>query len=278
MPVTRRGMRGINWWYKLQSRFSEKKEGEESGYNHGKTGVHLSHLQANGRGSPKKLKWLCGETRFLGVSEFLLEQDSRIEFTRVYKEEVKDRVTVCRSITKAHLIFCNPLSCSPPGSSVQDLSQERMLEWDAISLSRWSSWPRDRNCHSCHISTVVVGFSTFEPWVILLMTDLELQRVQWKNLGIGEERSIYHVQSCMQTPGGYLGEKEWPRAIGCLIVSDGNEDQDGLQDTGDESMNVVASRVCGFSWCSQNSRTLFSPLPVVYGNQGRKGVNRNNKT
>ena len=110
------------------------------------------------------------------------------------------------------------------------------------------------------------------------MADLELQRVQWENLGIGEERSIYHVQSCTQTPGGYLGGKEWPRAIGCLIVSDGNEDQDGLQDAGDESMNIVASRVCGFSWCSQNSRTLSSLLPVFYGNQGRKGINRNNKT
>ena len=40
--------------------------------------------------------------------------------------------------------LCNPVDCSPPGSSVHRIFQERVLEWVAISFSRESSQPRDR--------------------------------------------------------------------------------------------------------------------------------------
>ena len=36
-------------------------------------------------------------------------------------------------------LFCDPTDCSPPGSSVQGISQARILEWVAISSSRGSS-------------------------------------------------------------------------------------------------------------------------------------------
>ena len=39
------------------------------------------------------------------------------------------------------LTFCDPMDCSPPGSSVLGISQARVLEWVAISSSRGSSWP-----------------------------------------------------------------------------------------------------------------------------------------
>ena len=32
--------------------------------------------------------------------------------------------------------LCDPMACSPPGSSVHGISQVRILEWDAISFSR----------------------------------------------------------------------------------------------------------------------------------------------
>ena len=34
---------------------------------------------------------------------------------------------------------CDPVNCSPPGSSVLGISQARILEWVAISFSRGSS-------------------------------------------------------------------------------------------------------------------------------------------
>ena len=41
------------------------------------------------------------------------------------------------------------MDCSPQGSSVQGISQAKMLEWAAISYSRGSSQPRDQTHVSC---------------------------------------------------------------------------------------------------------------------------------
>ena len=40
--------------------------------------------------------------------------------------------------------LCDPMDCSPPGSSVHEILQARILKWVAISSSRGSSWPRGR--------------------------------------------------------------------------------------------------------------------------------------
>ena len=45
--------------------------------------------------------------------------------------------------------LCNPMDCSPPGSSVHGILQARILEWVAISSSKGSSWPRDGTYVSC---------------------------------------------------------------------------------------------------------------------------------
>ena len=42
------------------------------------------------------------------------------------------------------LTFCDPIDCSPPGSSVHGIIQAGILEWEAIPFSRGSSWPRDQ--------------------------------------------------------------------------------------------------------------------------------------
>ena len=39
--------------------------------------------------------------------------------------------------------LCDPVDCSPPGSSVHGTLQARILEWVAVSFSRGSSPPRD---------------------------------------------------------------------------------------------------------------------------------------
>ena len=44
--------------------------------------------------------------------------------------------------------LCDPVDCSPTGSCVHGIFQLRILEWLAISYSRWSSPPRDRTCVS----------------------------------------------------------------------------------------------------------------------------------
>ena len=47
-------------------------------------------------------------------------------------------------------IFCDPMKCSPPDSSVHGILQARILEWGAIPFSRGFSWPRDQT----HISSI----------------------------------------------------------------------------------------------------------------------------
>ena len=37
---------------------------------------------------------------------------------------------------KLHSILCNPMDCSPPGSSVHVISQAKILEWVAIFFFR----------------------------------------------------------------------------------------------------------------------------------------------
>ena len=47
------------------------------------------------------------------------------------------------------LTLCDPMDCSPLGSSVHGILQARILQWVAISSSRGSSWPRDQTHISC---------------------------------------------------------------------------------------------------------------------------------
>ena len=47
-------------------------------------------------------------------------------------------------VAQSCLTLCNPMNCSPSGSSVHGTSQERVLEWVAMSFSRGSSQPRDQ--------------------------------------------------------------------------------------------------------------------------------------
>ena len=48
------------------------------------------------------------------------------------------------SVAQSCPTLCDPKDCSPPGFSVHEVSQARILEWVAISFSRGSFQPRDR--------------------------------------------------------------------------------------------------------------------------------------
>ena len=46
-------------------------------------------------------------------------------------------------VAQSCLTLCDPMDCSPPGSSVHGILQVRRLEWVAIPFSRGFSWPKD---------------------------------------------------------------------------------------------------------------------------------------
>ena len=48
------------------------------------------------------------------------------------------------SVAQPFLTLCDPVDCTPPGSSVRGFIAAKTLEWVAISSSRGSSRPRDQ--------------------------------------------------------------------------------------------------------------------------------------
>ena len=50
---------------------------------------------------------------------------------------------VCLLDAQQRPTLCDPMDCSPPGSSVHGILQARIVEWVAIPFSRGSSQPRD---------------------------------------------------------------------------------------------------------------------------------------
>ena len=68
----------------------------------------------------------------------------------------------CCLVTKLHPSLCDPMNCSPPGSSSLAIFQSRIPERVAISLSRRSSWPRDWTHVSCISRWLLYHWATKE--------------------------------------------------------------------------------------------------------------------
>jgi len=54
-------------------------------------------------------------------------------------------VLAVQLLSRVQPALCNPMDCSPPGSSVHGILQERKLEWVAMPSSRGSSWPSSQS-------------------------------------------------------------------------------------------------------------------------------------
>ena len=78
----------------------------------------------------------------------------------IWIEEVKlspGLVEMKVKVASSCLTLCNPMGCSPPGSSVHRIFQGRMLQWVAIAFSRESSqyflhWQAD-SLPLCHLGS-----------------------------------------------------------------------------------------------------------------------------
>ena len=83
--------------------------------------------------------------------------------------------------------LCDPVGCSPPGSSVHGVLQGRILEWGAISFSSGSSWPRDRIKKSEWITGQEAPGDVFQ--------HLHCQQI-FSNLSDSCDDNIYSVTVC----------------------------------------------------------------------------------
>ena len=97
------------------------------------------------------------------------------------------------SVTQSCPSLCDPMGCSPPGSSVQGIFQARILKWVAISFSKGSSQPRDWT-HISFVGRQILYWATWEApyWNMSLA-----------NLNVRPE-NFYGLKSCFKTPFAFI--------------------------------------------------------------------------
>ena len=81
------------------------------------------------------------------VRHNLVTEQQRVNWMVLIYDIVCVCVCVCvhvYSVIQSCLTLCDPMDCSPPGSSVHGIIPVRILEWTAMPSSRGSSQPRDR--------------------------------------------------------------------------------------------------------------------------------------
>ena len=65
--------------------------------------------------------------------------------------------------------LCNPMDCSPPGSSVYGILQARILDWVVIPFPRVSSWPKNQTRSS---ALQADSFLSEPPWTPITVAQL----------------------------------------------------------------------------------------------------------
>ena len=91
--------------------------------------------QAGGRG-PETL-WPYNE-----LIKGVYQHDRTQGFPNPGPWHLQDDSFMCAQSLSLVWPFCDPMDCSPPGSSIHEIFHVRILEWVAISFSRGSSQPK----------------------------------------------------------------------------------------------------------------------------------------
>ena len=101
------------------------------------------------------------------------------------------------------LTLCDPVDCSPPGSSVHGILQSRILEWVAMPSSRGSSQPRDGTLFSYRLLHKPVGSLPLAPPgkpIIRYNNNKEVKNTVRPNCWITSWSKHEHVHRARQIP------------------------------------------------------------------------------
>ena len=89
--------------------------------------------------------WFLNQGSNLG----LLHRELRVLAAGPPREALND--FGCVLVPQLCPTLCDPMDCSPQGSSLHGILEARILEWVSVPFSKGSSQPRDRT-HVAHIS------------------------------------------------------------------------------------------------------------------------------
>ena len=82
-----------------------------------------------------------------------------------FPDSVVPAVQVC---AQSCLTLCDPVDCTPSGSSVYGILQARVLEWIAVPFSRGSSWPKDPTHVSYTVDSLPIEPLTLIIWGLIV--------------------------------------------------------------------------------------------------------------
>ena len=91
-----------------------------------------------------------------GKCQFLVTGVSRVVLQRLPSQQFKSKWKVKVLVAQSCPTLCNSMDRSPPVSSIHEILQARILEWEDFPFSRGSSQPRDQTLVSC----IAGGFFT----------------------------------------------------------------------------------------------------------------------
>ena len=119
----------------------------------------------------------------------------------MFKKVIQLYIGVCVCVcAHSHSVMsdsCDPMDCSPPGSSVHGILQARILEWVLISSSRGSSRPRDQtpvSCTSC-IDRCILYYCTY------------------KAIRLSLAHEMWAEDTCHFWVGGWRVNTSWPKSF-----------------------------------------------------------------
>ena len=95
-------------------------------------------------------------------------------------------------VTSVLSTLCNPVDCSPPGSSVHGIIQERILEVDCHDLLQGIFWPRGQTwvfCGSCIPDSFFTAKPPGKPQFLRLYNGNKILRSQWGSVTLCEKVS-----------------------------------------------------------------------------------------